>query len=193
MSRQKNSDTRIQLAVIGAAQGLRGEVRVKAFTGDPLAIGDYGPLTTGDGRKLTVLNVRPAKNVVVARFAEVGDRNAAEALNGTALFIEREALPDDLGEEEFYHADLIGLAVVDGEGERVGRVRALHNFGGGDILEVGLAEGGSAMVPFTRAAVPHVRVSKGEVEVDRIAAGLVEDDDPDMPREGGMPREGEVS
>lgn len=187
MSRQKNSDTRIQLAVIGAAQGLRGEVRVKASTGDPLAIGDYGPLTTGDGRKLTVLNVRPAKNVVVARFAEVGDRNAAEALNGTALFIEREALPDDLGEEEFYHADLIGLAVIDGEGERVGRVRALHNFGGGDILEVGLAEGGSAMVPFTRVAVPHVRVSKGEVEIDRVAAGLVEDDDPDMPREGEVP------
>ncbi|WP_292898066.1 MULTISPECIES: ribosome maturation factor RimM [unclassified Nitratireductor] len=184
MNRQKTSDTRIQLAIVGAAQGLRGEVRVKTFTADPLAIGDYGPLSTEDGRTLTVLNVRPAKNVVVVRFAEIGDRTSAEALNGTALYVEREALPDDLEEEEFYHADLIGLAVVDGEGERVGKVRALHNFGGGDILEVLLAEGGSAMVPFTRAAVPHVRVSKGQVEIDRVAAGLVEDEDPEMPREG---------
>ncbi|WP_367717201.1 ribosome maturation factor RimM [Nitratireductor sp. GISD-1A_MAKvit] len=184
MNKAKNSDTRIQLATVGAAQGLRGEVRVKTFTGDPMAIGDYGPLSTQDGRMLTVDNVRPAKNVVVVRFAEIGDRAAAEALNGTALFVERSALPEDLEDEEYYHADLIGLAVVEGEGGRIGKVRALHDFGGGDILEVALAAGGSVMIPFTRAAVPQVRISKGEIEVDRVAAGLVEDEDPDMPQEG---------
>ncbi|MFC5586576.1 ribosome maturation factor RimM [Nitratireductor kimnyeongensis] len=184
MNKQKTSDTRIQLGVVGAPQGLRGEVRVKAFTADPLAIGDYGPLTTDDGRTLTILNVRSAKNVVVVRFADISDRNAAEALNGTSLYVEREALPDDLEEEEFYHTDLIGIAVVDGAGEHVGKVRALHNFGGGDILEVLLSEGGSAMVPFTHAAVPNVRVSKGEIEIDLVAAGLIEVEDPEMPREG---------
>ncbi|MBN7761079.1 ribosome maturation factor RimM [Nitratireductor aquibiodomus] len=181
MKKPSKNDTRVQLAVIGAPQGLRGEVRVKTFTGDPLAIGDYGPLSTGDGRTLTVLNVRPAKNVVVARFAEVDDRTAAEALNGTALFVERAALPADLEEDEFYHADLIGLSVIDGEGERVGRVQALHDFGGGDIMEVALAVGGMAMVPFTQAAVPQVRVSEGLVEIDRVAAGLVDDEDADDP------------
>ncbi|WP_295813016.1 ribosome maturation factor RimM [uncultured Nitratireductor sp.] len=179
MNKPKESDTRVQLAIVGGAQGLRGEVRVKAFTGDPLAIGDYGPLFTEDGRTLTVTNVRPARNVVVARFAEVGDRNAAEALNGTALFIDRTALPADLGEEEYYHADLIGLSVFDGENVRVGEVRALHDFGGGDILEVALTEGGAAMVPFTRAAVPQVKVSEGRVEIDRVAAGLTDDEEPD--------------
>ncbi|EKF18740.1 ribosome maturation factor RimM [Nitratireductor pacificus] len=167
----------VQLAVIGAAQGLRGEVRVKSFTGDPMALGDYGPLTTGDGRMLTVRQLRPVKNVVVAQFAEVGDRNAAEALNGTALFVERAALPAELDEEEYYHADLIGLAAVDEAGQRFGTIGALHNFGAGDILEVTLATGGSALVPFTRAAVPSIDLAAKVARFDRAAAGLLEDED----------------
>ncbi len=98
----------IQLAVIGAAHGTRGEVRVKTFTGDPLAIADYGLLYDEQGKSYEVLEARPAKTVVVVRFKGINDRNAAEALNGTELFIDRSQLPDDeLDEEEFYQTMLI--------------------------------------------------------------------------------------
>lgn len=176
------TNTLIQLAVIGAAQGLRGEVRVKTFTDDPMALGDYGPLTTRDGRIFTVRQLRPVKNVVVARFAEVTDRNAAEALNGTALFVDRAALPAELDEEEYYHADLIGLAAIDETGASLGTIGALHNFGAGDILEITLVDGGSALVPFTRAAVTSVDLAAKLVRFDRAAAGLLDeeaDGDPD--------------
>ncbi|WP_048644780.1 ribosome maturation factor RimM [Nitratireductor soli] len=182
MSKPTRNDTLIQLAVIGAAQGLHGEVRVKAFTSDPMALGDYGPLKARDGRVFTVRRLRPVKNVVVARFAEVTDRNAAEALNGTALFVDRAALPAELDEEEYYHADLIGLAAVDETGASLGTIGALHNFGAGDILEITLVDGGSALVPFTRAAVTSVDLAAKLARFDRAAAGLLDeeaDGDPD--------------
>lgn len=164
----------ILMAVIGAAHGLRGEVRVKTFTGDPLALGDYGPLRTQDGRVFTVAELRPGKTVVVARFAEVRDRNSAEALTGTELFVEREALPGDLEEDEFYHADLIGLKARDAAGTVLGRIAAIHDFGGGDVIELRLADGASAMIPFTREAVPALDIQAGFIIVDAIAAGLGE-------------------
>ncbi|MBX3568862.1 MAG: ribosome maturation factor RimM [Rhizobiaceae bacterium] len=164
----------IQMAVVGAAHGIKGEVRVKSFTADPQALGDYGPLEAKDGRRFEILDIRPAGNVVVVRFKGVADRNAAEALNGTALFVERSALPDDGDEDEFYHADLIGLSVRDREGETVGKVKSVQNFGGGDILEIA-APGGDVLIPFTRAAVPGVDIGAGVLTIDRVAAGLVED------------------
>jgi 16S rRNA processing protein RimM len=124
------------MAVIGAAHGIKGELRVKAFTGDPLALGDYGPLHAADGRVFEIANLRPQGEVVVARFKGISDRNAAEALTGTELFIDRSALPDDADEDEFYHADLVGLAVRDETGAEIGSVTAVHDFGGGDILEI---------------------------------------------------------
>jgi 16S rRNA processing protein RimM len=163
------------MAVIGAAHGIRGEVRVKIFTRDPAALGDYGPLRDGAGRTFKVVSVRPAKEVSIVRFKDIVTREAAEALNGTALFIDRSALPADLGEEEFYHADLIGLAVLDDGGAEIGTVAAIHDFGAGDILEVARKDGPSVMVPFTRAAVPEVAPAKGFVRIDNLAAGLVED------------------
>jgi 16S rRNA processing protein RimM len=163
----------VQLATIGAAHGIRGEVRVKSFTADPLALGDYGPLSSEDGRLFEVQAIRPAGEVVVVRFKGVADRNAAEALTGTALFVERAALPDDDEEDAFYHADLVGLAVKDMAGETIGRITAVQNFGGGDILDVALSARGSALVPFTKAAVPAVDVAGGFVTVDTVAAGLV--------------------
>src|SRR5690606_36043495 len=120
----------VQLAAIGAAHGVRGELRVRSFTGDPLALADYGPLYTADGRRLDVVDLRAAKTVVVVRFRQVTDRDTAESLNGEALFVDRSALPEDLDEGEYYHADLIGLAVHDDGGE-IGKVVALHDFGGG--------------------------------------------------------------
>lgn len=164
----------VQMAVIGAAHGIRGELRVKSFTADPLALGDYGPLFDETGRLFEIEDIRPQKEVVVVRFKGVADRNAAEALAGTALYVDRSALPDTGDEEEFYHADLIGLTVRDETGALVGTVKAVHDFGGGDMLEVARATGPSVMIPFSRAAVPVVDVKGGTVTVDTIAAGLVE-------------------
>lgn len=166
----------LQMAVIGAPHGIRGEVRVKTFTGDPLALGDYGPLHAADGRKFTVSSIRPAKNVVVVRFKEITSRDAAEAITGVELFIDRAALPDDLEEDEFYHADLIGLAVRDETDAMIGKVTGVQNFGGGDIVEVALAGRRAAMVPFTLAAIPEIAIEKGFIRVDTQAAGLVDDD-----------------
>jgi len=178
----------IQMAVIGAAHGIKGEVRVKSFTGDPAALGDYGPLHSADGRLFEVLEVRPAGTVVVVRFRGVADRTAAEALNGTALFVERSALPDDGADDEFYHADLVGLDVRDEAGAALGTVKAVQNYGGGDILAVD-GPAGEVLIPFTRAAVPQVAVSAGFLTIDRVAAGLADDEpaeDGSGRREGGF-------
>ncbi|MDI6028277.1 ribosome maturation factor RimM [Corticibacterium sp. UT-5YL-CI-8] len=179
----------IQMAVIGAAHGIKGEVRVKTFTGDPLSLGDYGPLYSRDGRPFEIAAIRPAKEVVVVRFKGLSDRNAAEALAGTDLFIDRSALPDDGEEGEFYHADLIGLAVRDDTDTAVGKVTAVQNFGGGDILEIVFQGRKGVLIPFTEAAVPTVDVAGGFIRIDPLAAGLVDDgedeDAPDRPAPRG--------
>lgn len=167
----------VLLAVIGAPHGVKGEVRVKSFTGDPLALGDYGPLFSKDGRRFAVAAIRPQKAVVVVRFKEISTREAAEAATGTELFVDREALPADLEEGEFYVADLVGMAVVDAGGSPLGTVSAVHNFGGGDILEVASGGRASAMVPFTGTAVPEVDLAARTLRIDPVAAGLVADAD----------------
>lgn len=180
----------VQMAVIGAAHGIKGELRVKTFTGDPLALADYGPLQARDGRVFQILDIRPAGTVVVVRFKGVSDRNAAEALAGTELFVDRSVLPDDGEEDEFYHADLIGLEIRDDKGVAIGRIVAVHNFGGGDILDVTLAGRKGVLIPFTRAAVPEVSIAEGFVRLDPVAAGLVEDEDGEAPRDEGFDPKG---
>jgi 16S rRNA processing protein RimM len=185
------------MAVIGAAHGIRGELRVKTFTGDPTALGDYGPLYAKDGRVFEILDIRPAKDVVVVRFKGVGDRNAAEALTGTELFVDRSALPDDGDDDDFYHADLIGLTVKDDTGAVIGKVVAVQNFGGGDILDLTLGARKGVLIPFTKAAVPEVSVAGGYVRVDPVAAGLVEDEggdsEPDFVAKQGGSKSGRSS
>ena len=178
----------VLMATIGAAHGIKGEVRVKTFTGEPLALGDYGPLYASDGRTFVIRDLRPQKEVLVVRFAGVPDRNAAEALNGTELFVDRSVLPDDLEEDEFYHADLIGLAVVDEMGEKIGTIRALHDFGGGDIIEIATSGGRSELIPFTKAAVPRIDIAGATVTIDTAAAGLGDQEDEEEPSEGGPDR-----
>ena len=180
----------VQMAVIGAAHGIEGELRVKTFTGDPLALADYGPLQTKDGRTFQIIDIRPAGTVVVVRFKGVGDRNAAEALAGTELFVDRSVLPDDGEEDEFYHADLVGLEVRDDTDAVLGKVVAVHNFGGGDILDVTLGGRKGVLIPFTQAAVPQVAVAEGFVRVDPAAAGLIEDEDGEAPRDDGFDPKG---
>ena len=165
----------IPMAVIGAAHGLKGEVRVRSFAADPMALGDYGPLQTETGRALEIAALRPAKDdVLVTRFKGVNDRASAEALNGEALFLERERLPPVEDEEEFYYADLIGLGVRDAEGREIGRVTAVENFGGGDLLELDLEGKKGVLIPFSLAAVPEVRIRDGYLVIDAVAAGLAE-------------------
>lgn len=174
----------VQMAVIGAAHGIKGELRVKTFTGDPLALGSYGPLYAGNGRIFQVEAIRPAGEVAVVRFRGVGDRSTAESLTGTELFIDRSALPPE-DEDEFYHADLVGLTVRDETGVEAGKVTAIQNFGGGDLLEITFHGRKGLLIPFSQASVPEVDVKAGFIRVDTIAAGLADDADehgaPDKP------------
>jgi 16S rRNA processing protein RimM len=148
---------RVLLGRIAAAHGIRGEVLIKSFTAAPASIGAYGPLSDKNGtRTFEIQSARATAKGVVARFAGVADRNAAEALRGVELYIARERLPA-AAEGEFYYADLIGLAAVDGEGKPVGEIVAVHNFGAGDLIEVRLTGSGKTeLVPFTDDAVPEV-------------------------------------
>ena len=170
------ADDLIVMAEIGAPHGVRGELRAKAYTDDPLAVGEYGPLVDRNGRSYTVLSVRPAKNVVIMRIEGIDSREAAEALKGLALHVPRSRLPDgSLEEEEFFQSDLIGLSVRDAGGTAYGTVAAMHNFGAGDILEIKPQKGPAVMIPFSEAAVPAIDFEAGLLTVDPVAAGL---DDP---------------
>lgn len=169
----------VQLAIIGAAHGIRGEVRVKTFTADPLAMGDYGLLYDSQGKSYEVLEIRPSKTVVVVRFKGVNDRNAAEALNGTELYIDRDQLPEELDEGEFYYTDLIGLDAIGTDGINYGRVSALFDFGGGDLLELRQSGRKPYLIPFTAASVPEVDLEAGRILVEPYAAGLISDDEDD--------------
>lgn len=165
---------RILLGRIAAAHGVRGEVLIKTFTERPQDIAAYGPLDDGGGRtfKLKVVRVTP-KGGVVAAVAGVGDRNAAEALKGAPLYVDRDRLPAP-DEGQFYHADLIGLAAVDPEGRPVGEVVAVHNHGAGDLLEVRLAgTGKTELVAFTDAFVPAV-----DLAARRVVVRLTGEDEP---------------
>ncbi|WOC16264.1 ribosome maturation factor RimM [Pseudochrobactrum sp. MP213Fo] len=170
-----NLDNPVQLAVIGAAHGIKGEVRVKTYTGDPLDLGSYGLLYDAAGKSYEILSIRPSKTVVVVRFADVDDRNAAEALNGTELYVDHGQLPQDLDEDEFYYTDLIGLEVRDAEGGIYGKVSSVFNFGGGDVLEIKDSGKKPVLIPFTLISVPVIVMADGYIIIDPLAAGLVDD------------------
>jgi len=157
----------ICLGVIVGAQGLRGQVRIKSFTERPADVAAYGPLRDESGQRRFHLTVTGrAKGVVLASVEGIGDRDQAEALRGVRLYVERSALPEVETPEEFYHADLIGLGVENLEGYPLGRVRAVHNFGAGDVIEIEAADGVLLAVPFTKAAVPVVDLEAGRLVVD---------------------------
>jgi 16S rRNA processing protein RimM len=156
----------ICVARIGAAHGVRGAVKLWTFTEDPLALQGYGPLMTKDGaRQFEIADVREAKDHLVATFKGIATRNDAEKLNGIELYIPREKLPatDD---DEYYHADLIGLAAVNAASEPLGRIVAIHNFGAGDIIEIAPPKGPTMLLPFTNAVVPTVDLAGGRVVIE---------------------------
>ena len=149
---------------VAGAFGVRGEVRITAYTAEPLALLDYRTLRREDGSPgLTLTSGRAAKGGIVARAAEVETREQAEALRGLRLYVPRAALPEP-DEDEFYVTDLIGLALQTPDGEPLGRIRSVQDFGAGDLLEVQPPEGGATWyLPFTREAVPEVRIADGVV------------------------------
>jgi 16S rRNA processing protein RimM len=158
--------TRICLGQIGAAHGVRGEVRLHSFTAEPAAIANYGPLETEDGRTVAIEALRPAKDHFVATLSGVTDRDAAERLTNVKLYVPRERLPAPEEPNEFYHADLIGLAAVDRAGKKLGSVVALHNFGAGDLIEIKPDGGGTTeLIAFNEIDVPSVDLAAGRIVV----------------------------
>jgi 16S rRNA processing protein RimM len=154
------------VARIGAAHGVRGAVKLWTFTEAPLAVQSYGPLMTKDGaRQFEIADVREAKDHLVATFKGVATRNDAEKLNGIELYVPREKLPAT-DRDEYYHADLIGLAAVNAADEPIGRVVAIHNFGAGDIIEIAPPKGATMLLPFTNAVVPTVDIAGGRVVIE---------------------------
>ena len=166
----------ICVARIGAAHGVRGAVKLWTFTEDPLAVQTYGPLMTKDGaRQFEVTSAREAKGHLVATLKGISTREEAERLNGIELYVAREKLPAT-DEDEYYHADLIGLAAVNTANEPLGRVIAIHNFGAGDIIEIAPPSGSTMLLPFTNAVVPSVDIAGGRVVIELPAE--IEGDEP---------------
>jgi 16S rRNA processing protein RimM len=174
---------RVCVAEIGAAHGTAGEVRLRAFTENPLAVTQFGPLQAEDGRAVAITSLRPGKDCLIARVAGVADRTGAERLRNVKLYVAREKLPAIEEPETWYHADLIGLSAVGSDGTALGSVVAVQNFGAGDLLEIAPAAGGpTLLLPFTDAVVPLVDVPNGRVVVNPPAeakAPLI------VPRESG--------
>jgi len=159
---------RVCMGIVGAPHGVRGSVRVKSFTDAPEAIANYGALEDeSGGRRFTLRVVGAAKGdgMVIAELSGVADRDQAEALRGLRLYAPRAVLPAT-AEDEFYHADLVGLAAVLDDGARLGTVIAVHDFGAGDVIEIARAAGQPVLVPFTKAAVPVVDIAGGRIVID---------------------------
>jgi len=155
------------VGAIAGAYGVKGELRVKSFCAIPESIADYAPLVSEDGsRSFDLTLLRPIKNGFAARIAGVTSREQADSLRGQRLYADRAALPS-LPDDEFYHADLIGLAVMDTGGTELGRVHAVQNHGAGDLLEITPKAGGNTiLLPFTRAVVPTVDLAAGRIITD---------------------------
>jgi 16S rRNA processing protein RimM len=161
-----SDNNRVLLGHISGAHGIRGEVVIKSYTDDPADIAAYGPLSDEAGmRTIRILKARAASKGVIAQLEGVSDRNAAEALKGTRLFVERKRLPAPQ-EDEYYHADIIGLPVVTTEGEKIGEIVAIQNFGAGDLLEYRQeGKGRTEFLPFTEAYIREIDFDTGHVIV----------------------------
>ena len=165
------------MAQIGAAHGLKGDVRLRSFTEDPQAFAQYGPLETEDRtRRLEIESMRPAKDAFIVRFRGVADRDAADVLRDMKLYVDRNRLPA-VEEEEFYHTDLVGLVAVTTTGDLFGDVVGIHNYGAGDIIELKIAGSGeTVMLSFDQKTFPAVDIAGGRIVVDPPAEIIAKDD-----------------
>lgn len=162
-----SADNKIRVARIGAAHGVRGELKLWSFTEDPAAIAEYGPFETQDGkRQFDIEQMRAAKDHFVVRLSGVEGRTAAEKLTNTDLYVPRDRLPPIDDDDTYYHADLIGLAAVTRDGVTLGKITALYNFGAGDLIEIATTQGGEPLLlPFSNAVVPEVDIKGGKVVI----------------------------
>ena len=156
----------ICVGVIAGAHGVRGQVRIKSFTDDPGDLTGYGPVADARGRSLEVTVTGRSKGQLLARIAGITDRDAAQALKGTRLYVPRAALPELEDDEEYYRGDLIGLSAEDRAGRALGTVVAVENFGAGDVVEIERPDKATFMVPFTKAAVPEIDLAGGRLVID---------------------------
>ncbi|WP_019222943.1 ribosome maturation factor RimM [Bartonella rattaustraliani] len=166
---------KVYLAIIGPAHGIKGDVLVKVLGADPQRLETYGVLYDERERPYEIVTLRVQKKNAIVHFKGIEDRNAAEALKGIHLYVARDQLKDDLAEDEFYQVDLVGLRVQDCLGQTLGEVSGFFNFGAGDLLEVRLNMRKTALIPFSKAAVPEICISSGFLVVDPMAAGLQND------------------
>lgn len=162
------SPKQLLMGRIGAAHGIKGEVRITSFTEEPLALKDYGPLATNrPGLVIEIETARATTNVLVARLKGVTDRSAAEKLNGVELYVDRDKLPPTSNDDDFYHADLIGLEARLIDGSVLGTVTAIPNYGASDLLEVRDGRTGDTFLyPFTKQVVPEVHVADGYLVIE---------------------------
>ncbi|MBV9550046.1 MAG: ribosome maturation factor RimM [Alphaproteobacteria bacterium] len=155
----------ILLAAVIGAQGLKGEVKVKTFTQSPEALRAYGVLHDASGKHYEVTAFRAGKpGEALLAFKGIHDRGAAEALKGVELYVKRAALPAT-AENEFYHADLIGLEAFDSEGRLVGKIAAIHNFGAGDVIAIHRSDGDEVLLAFTAETMPEIDIANGRVTI----------------------------
>jgi 16S rRNA processing protein RimM len=166
---------------IGAAHGIRGDVRIVSFTEDPMALAGYGPFDTNrPGLVVEIASARPGGSTLIARIKGVFDRTAAEQLNGVELFIDRDRLPATGDEDDFYHADLVGLEARLTDGTVIGKVHAVPNYGAGDLIEVRDPRSGDTFLyPFTKAAVPEVHLKDGYLVIDPPTEAELGEEEPD--------------
>jgi len=164
-----NAERLILVGRVAGAFGVRGELRITTYGDDPAALVRYRDLKREDGSvALTLTSGRPQKGALIARAKEVGDRDAAEAIRGLALYVPRSVLPPP-DEDEFYLADLIGLRAVSPDGAELGRVKSVQNFGAGDLLEIAPPGAATWYLPFTKDAVLEVRIADGVIVAVRPA------------------------
>ncbi|MEM7634040.1 MAG: ribosome maturation factor RimM [Pseudomonadota bacterium] len=167
--------SRIILGVITGVHGIQGEVKLKSFTADPAAIASYGPLDASNGAVLEIKSLKAQKDQFRARIEGVTDRNTAETLRGLELSIARDRLPEP-EDGEVYHADLVGLSAVDVNGDQIGTVVDVLDFGAGELLELKLKDVKSTvLMPFNRETVPDIDLDAGTLAIDP-PAGLLDDD-----------------
>ncbi|AVX02875.1 ribosome maturation factor RimM [Maritalea myrionectae] len=177
MGSTKN-DNLVLMGQIGAAHGIKGEVRIKSFTENPLDLAAYSPLLTNRANQtITIKKARLQKNMLVAVLEESKSRNDAEALNGTKLYVPRESLPQTEDEDEFYYTDLIGLKARTPDGEELGSVAAVQNYGAGDVLEIRPAKGPTDLYPFTKQSVPTINLAEGYLIIVPAVEVIVDDDE----------------
>jgi 16S rRNA processing protein RimM len=184
--RAHTEDRKVCIGVIAGAHGVKGQVRLKSFTADPADVAAYGPVTDAAGVRAFKLAITgTARNMLIARIDGVKDRDAAEALRGVELYVDRDRLPE-AEEDEFYHADLIGLPARTADGAAFGTVLALHNYGAGDVIEIRMADGGTEILPFNKEVVPEIDLGNGFLVVAPPAETYArpEDADEDARRAG---------